>query len=421
MFGPSPNSQDICVTASANAGGYTTDPTVNNGPVSASDGLGDASTGNGITGSGLTGSHLFHLDNSQLATVLTLPAITLTASALSTGGTYCTVSLQAAKDTREVLITCPTVDSSQYRDPPLTGPVIVNSRGGNEALRGDTVRPYAQPIGGTGYLSLGYHANVAGIWGSNSSYLWNSQSGGPNPGDFTESGMFTLGINGVPDHTPAYKSTYWDLGGASNFVDHIYLHLTDSSGGANATSNYYMHFHEKYEPVSWPEDASYPRKQTTQVDPDVPSWPTYSYHAEVNPDTNIIDSLVGPASAASTFSYGGTEAESWHLDGGLGIPVEPVDLHFGGGYDQDILNKFSGSNIAVPVALLPGQKTWAVYRQDIKRHKGHLDTYGTHGYLSTGVWYRDENVGIEHGIYYPYANATTDNAHDPDPNWLPGY
>ena len=336
------------------------------------------------------------------------------------------LSATASYDGREATISCPSVDTnvnggSQYREPALTGPIIINVRQSDGTLRGDTLRPYVQLIGGAQDMLVGFHANVAGNWGGNSLYLWNNQYGGPvNPGDNTDSGTFTLGVNDVPDHDATYRASLWGLGGASNLVDHIYLHLTDSRDGIDGTANYYLHVHEQYEPISWPEDSGYPRKQTTQIDPDVPSWPTYSWHTEVNPDSGIPDSVVGPIGATTTFPYTGTEMQSWHLDGGLGIPTEPVDLHFGGGYDKDITNKTSGTSTALPVPLLRGQKTWAVYREDIRRHRGHLDIYSTHGYASTGIWYRDETTSIEHSIYYPYADATTDNVHDPDPNWNPG-
>ena len=379
---------------------------------SADDGLGDPVVPDGRPNGGVSqGSHLttVPVQGGSWSFTRTLKAVSNCSQTMppTAGSLSASVSIgnyTAQIDTRAVMISCPAVDASQYRDPPLTGNIIVNKRGSDGTLRGDTVN---YPDFGNGGTIISYTASAPGNWAAGSDYHWNSALTGRS-------------ATGLWPNIAAFQVPE-PFGSGVSPTDHIFISLYDAASRAEATGNYNIFFHSPYEPVSWPEDSAYPRKQTTQADPDIPGWPTYSYHAEVNPNTHIIDSITGPASVASVFPYGGTEAQSWHIDGGLGIPVEPVDVHFGGGYDKDIVNTFAGSSPGIPVALVRGKKTWAVYRQDIKRHKGHLDIYGVHGYVSTGVWCRDENVGIEHGVYYPYADAATENAHDPDPNWLPGY
>lgn len=65
--------------------------------------------------------------------------------------------------------------------------------------------------------------------------------------------------------------------------------------------------------------------------------------------------------------------------------------------------------------------TWAVYRENVTRTKGHLDGYGTGGYTGLGAWREDEMKGIDPALYFPYPSTSTPIT-DPPAGWNPpGY
>jgi hypothetical protein len=318
------------------------------------------------------------------------------------------VDYLAEPDNRAVTVSCPAVDISQYRDPPLTGPVIVNTRQPDGSLRGDTLLSsniQGDQIAGNSQ-SFSYHANVAGSWSG--TYHWFSSFTGYN-----DSGSFPS----VPDFS--VPVTYY-TGGSPNptntgGIDHIFLSMYDGSDGAEATGNYYMHFHNKYEPSSWPEDSGSPYK-VMGPDPDAASFPTppltYPWRA-VNP----VLTLIYPQTTINV-AYQEPGIES--VDAGVELGVDPVKVHFGISG-----NPTATFNVSQPLTANPPlqqyQETWAVYREEVARHKGHLDIYGTHGYTSTAIWRHDLEQGIVLNLYFPYP-STGSLAPDPPAGWNPpGY
>lgn len=161
----------------------------------------------------------------------------------------------------------------------------------------------------------------------------------------------------------------------------------------------------------------YPHK-VMGPDPEMPNWPTYPWMAGAT--SGSISVLVGPQGAGAGFSRNITTGTSHSVDGGFDIGKGPVNAHFGGGYDWSAGQETS-ANLVLADALPPGKETWIVWRQDVKRDKGHLDVYGTHGMSGRGVWRKDDAVGVDYSYYQPYAD-TTQSAFDPPPGWNPpGY
>ena len=324
--------------------------------------------------------------------------------------TGASISPEFRVDTRGVTVSCRAVDNvtwsdkstgSRYRSPALTGLIINNVRASDGSMRGDTLRPYPNPIT-SGALDFSYQANVEGSWaaeyGTLASYQW--QSNNPSSGRFTN-------WSGVPDNACEYLMY-------NPFTDNVSVNLTDWDG-AEATGLYNMHFHDEYEPAIGTEDTP-PYKVTTLPDPDVPSWPIYYFHAERDAN-GMIQQIDGPSPDSSSFPFTVSESHTLSVDGALGLTHDIVNVQLGGGYDQT-KDLSSGVSVALPAYLPDHYKTWAVYREDIQRHKGHTDIYGRNGYMETGVWRKDVNIGEEHAVYTPYVSVNT-NAFDPSEYWMP--
>jgi hypothetical protein len=113
-------------------------------------------------------------------------------------------------------------------------------------------------------------------------------------------------------------------------------------------------------------------------------------------------------------------SQGYHLDAGVGVPVDVVELHFGGGYDS-LKSTDASIEINPTPAVGEGFQTWAVMRPSVQRHKGHLDIYGTHGYESTGVWCKDNIITTDYSYFQPYV-TTGVTPFNPSAGWNPpGY
>jgi len=102
--------------------------------------------------------------------------------------------------------------------------------------------------------TITYTANPIGNWAANSDYHWYSAVKG-----VSVTGTFTLPNDPIEVLTNVYTS--WD-----NLAtpEHIHIRLTDSQDDADATGNYYVEFHEKYN--HWthdPNPTKYPRSLQT--------------------------------------------------------------------------------------------------------------------------------------------------------------
>ena len=397
----------VLLSGSANLGGYNPQP---GGPTVA-DGLGDGMVSQPLPeGYSASGTHLVQKaapSGAGPGTLLSLDAVTLTAS--GTNG-FAGLSLSGTVDSRAVSISCPMVDGTNgscYKSPPITGQLIYNVRQSDGTMRGDTVKPPSSAVRSGGSESLTYQANVGGTWNADSSFLWNSSLTSNNI-----SGTFSLPEDPVSAFTTAYPSTSFTYGSsASPGEDHVYLHLTAYNDGANATSNYYMYFHDQWEPANWPADGG--TYKVMGPDPEAPSWPVYAWQAP-SPATTISY----PSGMGVNFSYQEPGFESY--DGGLDLGIDPVTAHFGATYKP-------GPEITQTAVLTPNpalgynQMTWAVYRENVSRTKGHLDEYGTNGYIGLGVWRDDKLTAIDTGLYFPYA-STGSPVTNPPTGWNPpGY
>ncbi len=88
---------------------------------------------------------------------------------------FANVSEFVYQDNRKVTVSCPAVDTnsdggSQYRDPALTGPVIVNQRAADGTLRGDTALYVVPQDNGDEYFT--FSGSAAGSWSVGSTYHW---------------------------------------------------------------------------------------------------------------------------------------------------------------------------------------------------------------------------------------------------------
>ena len=92
----------------------------------------------------------------------------------------------------------------------------------------------------------------------------------------------------------------------------------------------------------------------------------------------------------------------------------------GGGFDWS--NSTDQSIFINPTpALTGGQQTWAVCRPSVNRSKGHLDIYGVHGHIQTGIWCKDDIVTTDYSYFQPYASTKVTHF-TPAPGWNPpGY
>lgn len=422
-YGPAdlpPAAVDVLETGDAGSGvGLRNQTSVT---TTASDGLGDDPTYPTPTyyGAQCHGKHLYHLTVPTGQTWVTLPTRSLGASlswmpaGANVGAPGMSVSYGVQLDTRAVAIWCPAVDTnfnggSKYRDPALTGPVITNLRKADGSLRGDTVLyPDHHPdqIAGTPQLFL-YKGIYSGSWdASQTTYHWNaSLSGDSLPGSLPGIQDFSVPV--------VYTNPGHPVTTNNNAKDHIYLSLYQATaqGPIKAAANYDTHFHDEYEPNSWPEDSGSPYK-VMGPDPDVPSWPTYAWKMV----TPVIPATYQTTSVPVTYKEAGIDS----VEGGLDIGIEPVTLHFAASGTPT--SEVSASQNMIPKpALQQGEKTWVVYRQIIARHKGHLDHYGVHGYISTGIWRHDVAQGIDLDFYFPRVSASTLST-DPPAGWNPpGY
>jgi hypothetical protein len=197
---------------------------------------------NGVNGAS-DGKHLITLDGSSGTATYTCQQQHANISVQSTGasGTVsASCSLTALEDTRAVTISS-AVDPTYYRV--LSGGVptqVANVRAADGTMYGDTVIPF--PYG----VSIAYSAATVGAWANNSEYHWYSSLTG-----YWDQGTFQPAA--IPDLNPVYSGNL-----TAGSVDHIFIHLIDSADSANATANYYMTFHDKYENWATPTMINHP-------------------------------------------------------------------------------------------------------------------------------------------------------------------
>jgi hypothetical protein len=130
--------------------------------------------------------------------------------------------------------------------------------------------------------------------------------------------------------------------------------------------------------------------------------------------------LIGAQGSNAVITFGGSKTQGGHVDGALGVAKDDVSAQFGGGYDWSKSTDWAVSINPTPAVGL-NQQTWAVWRLSVNRSKGHLDVYGTHGYMRTGLWYKDDIVTRDYNYYQPYA-TTNVTPYIPAPGWNPpGY
>ena len=376
----------LLISSYADAAGTSFGPT-------ADDGFGDPGTGNSENCS--AGKHAVKIDNSNHNTTVKTQPYSLSAICGSSGYTTWVTfqaSIDPSKTPRSVTITS-TIDPTYHKGDNGAGiPIpVANQPDAYGSIYADSANFWPRTPG----PAIKYIPNVIGSWTPASLYNWyGSPTGGSSPGIFT-----------MPDDPPA--SFFVVYAGLSHGQEHVNLRCTDAGDSMIASGNYYVNWHDEWEPASWPPDgAAY---KVMGPDPDAPSWPTYPWKM-VTP----LDEISFPGQSTNV-SYQEAGIES--VDGGLELGVDPVKIHFGiSGNPSD---KFTWTN---PLPANPplgyGQETWAVYREIVARTKGHLDHYRSNGYSGPGVWRHDVMKGIDMNLYTPYQSTST-LAFDPDPAWNP--
>ncbi len=317
-------------------------------------------------------------------------------------------SAKAWQDDREVTISCPAVDidingDSKYRDPAVTGPVVVNARQPDGTLRGDTVVPL-------GDGSFAYTPNVIGFWNAVGT-TWHWYSSPVSNGD----------LSGDYPNVQVFNDVYL-YGAAVGKTEHIYLSLYDGHDQAKAAGNYYMHYHYQFEPASRPLDQ--PPYKVMGPDPEAASFatppPSYPWQLVLDRDGKALPPLIGPQGANAAINIGGSKTTGFHGDVGIGIAKEPFNVQFGIGADSSKSTDYSTSVNPTP-AVGQYKQTWAIWRLSVNRSKGHVDIYSTHGYTGTAPWYTDNIVTTDYTYFRPYA-PTGVTPYVPGPGWNPpGY
>ena len=96
---------------------------------------------------------------------------------------------------------------------------------------------------------IAYKATPIGAWAANSAYFWHIVQG--NPYVSLPGGTFTL-----PSDLPNNYSALYSLASTKtgDGREHVYIHLTSASDGANATNNYYISWHDAGE--NWQNQGS---------------------------------------------------------------------------------------------------------------------------------------------------------------------
>jgi len=287
---PAPTAS-VNVFASAGAGGPI------GSSASADDGFGDqevSDPGRVPVEEDSTGTHLIPVTNGS-ATVTVNETASCTGSSASPevfGAGLNGVSITV--DSRTVAINSG-LGSTYHKDPVSPDPAHPTGRilnvpySSTSELHEDTL--YNSETS-NGY----YNAVVTGPWGASSSFLWHSVLGVPETAFPFSSGSGTFTLPGDPILT--YSVDYSDDGGVTapaydaTVQDHVYLHLTDSVDGANATANDYVTFHnaaENWAVVSLADPGptvigtsdTYTGGQGTSATIDVASNDTESYDTSI--------------------------------------------------------------------------------------------------------------------------------------------
>ena len=237
-------------TASLNYGASTTGLSI--GDSTSSDGYGDAQTFDIYNPASFwgysSGNHLIQVDGSSGTITLTPGMMHMYAmmdcsglppqegSPSATAATYLEISI--APDNRAVTISS-SLGQTHHRLAGSPTTSVANVPGSDGTINADTLTPDNNGIANL----ITYTANYTGNWGASSSYKWFSsmiQDG--------EAGSFSSGT------TLDTEYSYFNPPASPGQTEHVYVHLTDSSDGANATANYYLKFHAKYE--DWAEHTS---------------------------------------------------------------------------------------------------------------------------------------------------------------------
>jgi hypothetical protein len=292
------------------------------------------------------------------------------------------VHLNVSVDTRNVTISS-NIDTTHRRVAGSPATSAANVPGPDGTVNADTIAPDNDGIANT----ITYTANYVGNWAASSSYKWFSsmlqdgEGGSFDPGDAldTEYSYFN------PPASPGQK-------------EHVYIHLTDGADGANATANYYLKFHNKYE--DWAEDAS---KRVTH--------PASYVQGGTNADYNFIGAYYNDTSTdqkpAQSLEWSTQKTESGTI--GSSVVSQATDP---AGYIQFSANESitSSTQKTITYKLDPGVTVPA--HTGIRVYVGPVSTdlfgmcsvWDQHGYVGSGDtnWYGTQVPGSYSVAYEQY-------------------
>ena len=153
------------------------------------------------------------------------------------------------------------LDTTAHRGMATVGGITVyfpepNVEDANGEIHADTVIPDAiVRIGGQPIVreDVHYTASLFGLWSEGSQYHWSSQTSG-----YYDEGTWN------PEAVMPFDVPYF-IGMQPGTVDRIHLRLTDASDGFSLETNYYLHFHNKYEDWETLSTVQHP----LQLDPSI--------------------------------------------------------------------------------------------------------------------------------------------------------
>ena len=216
-----------------------------------------------------------------------------------------------------------------------------------------------------------YSAAPSGSWSQNSEYYWYSSLTGDS-----ESGTFN------PNSIYDFGATYVNPPVSSGKTDHIYIHLIDSQDGVDATNNYYMKFHKKYE--DWGTNSTINHPMPIINEPVPSDW---TYFQSVSNGYDVDETV------SVTIKYSTSKTESGTIGGQL--VTQSTDPE---GFLAFQINEAITSTTQVTSSLsetigifVKAHSTVDVYVAPTWQYlSGTCSTWGGHGYTGDTDW-----VGIK--------------------------
>ena len=361
-----PPPSKVYIVETANASWSTSSTNTPTAGTDASDGLGDPAVPNQNEGGETSsGTHLT-VQNGSSGTI-TLGPFSMDANTptyvtnkstwgYATAGASLLVSIDKSPSPRAVTITS-SIDPTYHKgkDAQRKPAPVANVPASDGTITADSV---ALNESNNRAGDISYTATPTGSWAPASSYHWYSALIGT-----TGNGTFTM-----PGDPPIDLDVFYLDGNDGTMHDtsqeHINLHCTDASDGANATANYYINWHDEIEGWSTVVDV----KQ-------------YGAFVRVTP-------IYHPIVDDAKFSYDveNSVKVSTKATGEGSLGTEQVGEKFGVELGADYE---SATKVTVEYPLVANKANW-IERQAFWEHReGTVDNYDTQGYVGLLHWTLD--------------------------------